>query len=307
MNWNTAVEGFWITRRRSLSKATRLDYDLTFRRFGDWIADADIAAITPAQINTFLEHLEDDLGLAPKTVLNAWIALSSFWTWATDELHVPHIVRQVERPDAKPRPMQAYTEDEVRRLLAATARMKVYDRRNQRLVDGRRGTALRDTTIILVLLDAGLRVSELCALQLRNYDRTAGRLLIEHGKGDKQRVVYLGQSARRALWRYLATRPDARQTAPLIASSRDEQPLDRNAVQKLINRLGTRAGVSGASPHRFRHTFAINFLRNGGNMAALQDLLGHSTLEMVRRYARLAEVDLAEAQRVASPVDKWGL
>lgn len=307
MHWENALDGYWLARRRSLSKATVLDYNLTFRRFGIWIKNAEIETIKPAQVNAFLTHLDDDLDLAPKTILNAWIALSAFWTWATAELGVPHILRDVVRPRPHPHPMQPYTEDEVRRLIAATARMKVYDRRNDRMGEGRRPTQHRDIAILIILLDAGLRVSELCALQLRHYDRKSGRLLIEHGKGDKPRVVYIGQSARKALWRYLADRPAAAPTAPLIASSRADQPLERAAVQKLIARLGQRAGVVGATPHRFRHTFAVNFLRNGGNMAALQDLLGHSTLEMVRRYARLAEVDLADAQKIASPADKWHL
>ena len=74
-----------------------------------------------------------------------------------------------------------------------------------------------------------------------------------------------------------------------------------------IRDRGARANVAGAGAHRFRHTFAINFLRNGGNLLALQDILGHSTLTMVRRYARLAEVDIAAAQRGASPADRWRL
>ena len=306
MRWDDAVEGFWLERRRSLSKATIQDNTLTYRRFGNWIKNGEVEKIKSSQVNRFLEYLGDELDLSQKTVLNAWIALSSFWTWAEKELRVTHIVRDVERPAPNARTMQPYTEDEVRRMLAATARKRAYDRRNDRYVDGRRPTAVRDVAILLLLLDAGLRVSELCALELRHYDRKSGRLLIEHGKGDKQRVVYIGQSAKRSLWRYLSSRPDILPTSPLIASSRGG-PLDRMGVRRMIVRVGDRSGITGATPHRFRHTFAINFLRNGGNMAALQDLLGHSTLELVRRYARLAEVDLAEAQRVASPADRWNL
>jgi len=306
MRWDDAVEGFWLDRRRSLSKATQRDYALTFRRFGEWIRNGEVEKVTSTQVNRFLEYLGDELELAPKTVLNAWIALSSFWTWAEPVLKVRHVMQEVERPTPNMRMMQAYTEEEVRRLLGATGSMRAYDRRNDRYVSGRRPTAARDVAIVLLLLDAGLRVSELCDLQVRHYDRQSGRLLIEHGKGDKQRVVYIGQSAKRALWRYLSGRPDVLPTSPLAASSRGGA-LDRAGVRRMVVRLGERSGVSGATPHRFRHTFAVNFLRNGGNMAALQDLLGHSTLEMVRRYARLAEVDLAEAQRTASPADRWNL
>jgi len=75
----------------------------------------------------------------------------------------------------------------------------------------------------------------------------------------------------------------------------------------MLQRIGRRAGVAGVTVHRFRHTFAINFLRNGGNVLALQELLGHEKLDTVRIYARLAEVDLRRAQQAASPADGWGL
>lgn len=71
--------------------------------------------------------------------------------------------------------------------------------------------------------------------------------------------------------------------------------------------LADRAGVRNASVHRFRHTFAVGFLRNGGNVFALQEILGHARIDTVKIYVRLAERDLADAQRRASPVDNWRL
>jgi integrase/recombinase XerD len=75
----------------------------------------------------------------------------------------------------------------------------------------------------------------------------------------------------------------------------------------LLKRLGSRGNVDDVHPHRFRRTAAIQFLRNGGNLFALQKMLGHETLDMVRRYVELADSDLEEAHKTASPVDNWNL
>jgi len=104
----------------------------------------------------------------------------------------------------------------------------------------------------------------------------------------------------------IATISDSIPTDPLIVGTKRD-PLTTAGLLRLIKRLGERAGIPGAHPHRFRHTFAINFLRNGGKVFELQYLLGHTTLEMVQRYLKLSQVDLEEAHRRASPVTNWNL
>jgi integrase/recombinase XerD len=169
----------------------------------------------------------------------------------------------------------------------------------------RRDTATRDKAIVLVLLDSGMRASELCALTVGDADLSTGRVTVERGKGGKARHTYLGKAARKALWRYVSrrqTRPDD----PLFVT-RGERAMDGDRLLKLIVNLGKRAGVGNLHPHRFRHTFATQFLRNGGNLLALQRLLGHSNLGMVRRYAAIVEADLAAAHESSSPADRWRL
>lgn len=90
-----------------------------------------------------------------------------------------------------------------------------------------------------------------------------------------------------------------------VDAPENDTKLAPDRLRTLLHRLGERTEVQGVHPHRFRHTFAITFLRNGGNLFALQEFLGHTTLEMVRRYAHLAEVDTQTAHKSAGPVDHW--
>lgn len=167
-------------------------------------------------------------------------------------------------------------------------------------------------SIIYLLLDTGMRASELCALTLADVNRSSGDLRVL-GKGNKWRTVHMALSARRALWRYLeAHRRGAEVGEPLFTGFRGHTPgapLTKFGLSQLIRKAGERAGIEGVrcSPHTFRHTFAINFLRNGGDLFQLQALLGHEDIAIVRRYVQYAEQDLANAHRKASPADRMRL
>jgi hypothetical protein len=110
--------------------------------------------------------------------------------------------------------------------------------------------------------------------------------------------------------RYLTPRiSEAAPHDPLfvVGPADDERGITRDVLSRLISRIGERAGVEKAHPHRFRHTFAVNYLRNGGDVLTLQRLLGHESLEMVRHYANVAAADCAAAHKTADPVDNWRL
>ena len=83
--------------------------------------------------------------------------------------------------------------------------------------------------------------------------------------------------------------------------------MNNTSLRLLLTRLGDKVGVPHCHPHRFRHTFAIEFLRAGGDVFSLQRLLGHSTLDMVKNYVAIAQVDVRNAHRKASPVAHWRL
>lgn len=124
------------------------------------------------------------------------------------------------------------------------------------------------------------------------------------GKGAKERVVPMGGTARRAFVRYLATRNGVGQGDSLFISRR-LGPLSPRGMQQAIRKLGIGAGVATcSSPHTFRHTFARGYLVNGGDVFSLQQILGHTTLDMVRRYVTLSEADLVARHRAASPADR---
>ena len=145
--------------------------------------------------------------------------------------------------------------------------------------------------LTLFLLDTGCRISE--ALNVRVQEIDFDNLLVTlDGKGRKQRVVPFSFALRKAVFRYckdLSRTPDH-----LLFASRTQTGLSRHNISRDVRLLCRKLGFAppGRTVHAFRHTFALNYLRRGGSVFHLQKVLGHSTLEMTRRYASLGTADL---------------
>lgn len=307
ITWAQALDLYWLARRRDFSRHTEEDYGRTFARFGEHVGNRPVAQIGSRDVHRFLNHAQEAYQLGRKTLSNYWTALSSFWTWAEVELGVEHVIRgRVPRPRYRRRSIRPYDAPEVRALLAVCTHMEPWTAPGGKMVYTPRPSALRDRAMLLTLVDTGVRASELCNLEIRDYNRRRQELVVRAGKGDKERSVYLGQAAGEALDLYLAPRGRPAPGRPLFAA-RGGGALDRDALRLLIVRLAQRADVAGANVHRFRHTFAINFLRNGGQVLALQALLGHESLETIRIYVQLAQADLQREQQASSPADGWRL
>lgn len=300
-----SIQGFNLTQQaRGLSPHTIQDYNITLRKFQVFLErDYYMSQITPRHIESFLAS---QTGLKNKTLLNYHVGLCALWTWALREKiateHVPH---QVQAPKPEQVDIVPYSEHDIKSMLNSLTRSKAYGRPGKKISDHALQFPERNRAMILLLLDTGVRVEELCNIRLHHVDRRNMRIQI-FGKGAKQRYVSFSSRTGGALWRYLTTRPEILEGHPLftVDSGRSFQ---RNRVLKLLQNIGARAGVTGVTVHRFRHTFAIQYLRNGGDPYTLQRLLGHSDLAMTKRYVAIAQNDIENAHRLASPVDNWAL
>lgn len=300
-----AVEGYTLhAHARRLSQHTIDDYLVAYKKLINHLGpDTLIASVTTDHLTTWLSTLTT---LSAKTVLNHHVALSALWAWAVTERLCPsNLLHSIPPPRPDRTAIVPFSESDCRALVNACSRTRTYTRPGKAPTDHALPNPERTRAIVLLLLDTGLRVSELCSILIHQVD-LKNRQIIVMGKGRKQRIIPFSSSVGQCLWRYLSTRPNATAADPLIASDHN-RPLDRGDLAKILTRLGARAGVPGTHAHRFRHTFAITYLRNGGDVYSLQTILGHSSLDMTRRYLAIAQVDLNSAHRRASPVENWGL
>jgi len=301
-----AIDGYLLyAAGRQLSENTLRDYCTTFRRFREFLPDdPPMEQISLGTIEAFFAGLN---GLSRKTALNYHTGLSALWTWAVGRgVATEHVLHQFTRPKPNQNVIEIFTEEQVQRLLDACKRTPAYSRPGKARCSNARPTALRDKAIILTLLDSMVRASELSGMRRSDMSLKEGRIKVL-GKGAKERWVPISSETAGAIWQYLAARPQAKpQYDDMVFLTQRLRPMDRQAVLKVLDRLGQRVEVP-THPHKFRHTGATMFLRNGGNVFALKEILGHSTMTMVQRYVHLAEVDIQEAHRRASPVYNWDL
>jgi len=224
---------------------------------------------TQAELNEMVITMRES-GLK-ETGANAAIrAINVYLKWSGSSAHI----RLLKEPQFLP---ATFTDDQVARLIKWRPQT-YYDRRLHLLV--------------LTLLDTAARISEVIGVHVSDVDLDA-MLITLFGKGRRQRRVPISLTLRRVLYKFV--RDFERKQTDFLLSSTEGAPLGRNVCLRDVKNLCGRLGFS-APPrtlHAFRHTAALHYLRKGGNVFALQKMLGHSSLEVSRRYANLSTDDLS--------------
>jgi integrase/recombinase XerD len=318
-----AIDGFQKFKvAEGLSQRTVDSYEYYLNQWMNHIGDQDVAKIKSSDLSNYLAWMRTEYKprrwngntdpLSAKSLRNIYIALRAFYSWLNKEFKLPNPAKEITAPKFPQHVIQTFSKEDIEKLIKACLFSRQAQTDDRKAFVMRRPSANRDQAIVLTLLDTGLRATELCSLTVGDLDLKTGKVNVRHGvgggaKGGKGRITYMGKVTRKTVWRYLASREDGNDLkAPLFISSAD-RPFNRNSLRILIRRLGERVDIAHVHPHKFRHTFAITYLRSGGDVFTLQSLLGHGSLDMVRHYAQIAEVDVENAHRKASPVDNWRL
>ena len=293
----SASEAFRLRcQAQNLSVGTLAWYKQILKMFGQFLETQSVTtarAVTPTLLR---QHLEDmrERGNSTVTVARTYGGLSCFFGFLAREAMIPkNPCLLVEKPRMERKLIKPLSMDQVR-LLLAQCRQKRYDEH-------------RLWTIMVLIFDTGLRISEVIGLRKDAIDFNTGILRVM-GKGGKERDVPFGINSKRALWSYMARRGDI-PGQDLFFVSRFGGRCCRYLLRKEFHRLGAQAGIQGVrvSPHTMRHTFATQYIINGGDAFSLQQILGHSTLDMVKIYVGLANRDVAEMHRKFSPMDRMGI
>src|SRR5699024_8132972 len=198
-------------------------------------------------------------------------------------------------------PMKKYPLRKIRDANIETFSMKQI-RQLLNAPDRRTFTGLRDYTLMLLLLETGLRLSEVAAVHIDDVKLAEGQIFVRHTKGHLHRYVPIQTKMRQQLRRYMKIRGTC-ETESLFVTI-DGETLARRSIQRIITGYGKQAKLTGVrcSPHTFRHTFTKLSIMNGAGVFELQKILGHSSMEMVRTYVNLYSSEVNERHKEFSPL-----
>ena len=213
-------------------------------------------------------------GVSAASVNTYLRVVNAFHSWAKAEGHVTGERVHIPRLKEEQKVLETLTPEHIQRIVSFRPK-KVSERRVH--------------VIVCVLLDTGLRINEAFLLTREDVD-LENLLLRVNGKGSKQRIVPISMEGRKVLWKWLRDK----EPYDLVFATRSGTLANYRNYLRDFKILGKKLQITGVrlSFHTLRHTFAVNYIRNGGDVFRLQRVLGHSTLEMTRRYVNLQTADL---------------
>ena len=230
-------------------------------------------------------------GLSAYTVHGYVRTLKVFATWLFEEgFTATNVLSKLKRPKLPETMIQILSDEEIDSIL--------------RSINPRSPLGARMLAMVLLLLDTGMRASELCTLTVDN-THIDDDLVKVMGKGRKERILPICTNTKKVLLRYLtAWRPVlANEDCDRVILSSTGGEMTYSGLLQAIKRLGKKAGVPRLHPHLFRHTFAVKYLMKGGDVMTLRRILGHTTLEVTQIYMHLADTDIKIQHSKFSPVD----
>jgi site-specific recombinase XerD len=259
-------------KRRNCSRCTLRDYMSTLKHFVIWVAEP-IEQVSSRSVLAFIDHLLARR-LRPKTINCYLDSIRGFYDYLINEEAVA-MVNPVKRGYVLrlARPLPRYLRDEeVARLFAVIGHS-------------------RDRAMFMLMLRCGLRVEEVAQLSLSALDLPRSQLFVYHGKGSKDRVVYLSHDAQQALVDYLKIRAFSKaKRLFLVDKGRCKgNPISVRAIQKRMEHYARKAGMK-VSCHQLRHTMATQLLNADADLVTIQDLLGHSRIKTTQRYCQVSNL-----------------
>lgn len=321
MRLTQAIEGFAISRiSEGYSPPTISSYRSSLGIMAKYLDDPEVDMISHENLRDFMLHLRTNYKpsrpsgnidpLSSASHHRYWKAIRSFFRWAKDELNIPRPDLQLKMPEYTNKEIVPLTDHEIIKLLKACEVFTTVNDGKRRPYQAKKPAYMvaRNKAILLLLLDTGIRSGECCRLKIKDVNLENGEVSIlpHHVRKTRPRTVYMGKATRKAVWKYLTLREEKLPEDSLFTTN-EGRPMTQPSIRRMIYNLAVTAKLQNIHPHKFRHTFAIQYLRNGGDVFTLQRLLGHKTLEMVRHYLALADSDAAEAHQRSSPVDRWRL
>lgn len=252
--------------------------------------DVPVRDVTLQSLRLWLADLME-AGAASATIQRRVAAVRGFFAWATEQS-----LMEVD-PAARLR-----SPKRTRRLPVVPGRRNVDDAIRSTQARSEEGPlAVRDVAILEVLYGGGVRVAELCGLDLQDVDEERGTVRVV-GKGDRERSIPLGAPAHRAVAAWRAVRPQVAVpdfTDALFLGARGGR-IDPRVVRRMVHEA-TRAGGSEVAPHGLRHAMATHLLEGGADLRSVQEILGHASVATTQMYTHVSAERLRAAFRQAHP------